>query len=132
MNINLVYSVSIISIPFILYKNIIDWFFNYLLKTKIKRGIKDRTVRLMTAFNVQLFFIVAIFFSAFFNNIPKYIYIPFYLLTVYIMDCINRNYIDKKDDSVSNGNNSLIDGVAYYFILLSPLLLFLLVIIVLS
>lgn len=109
-----------------------DWFFNYLTKTKIKRGIKDRTVHLMTAFNVQLLVIVAIFFSAFLKNTPKYIYLPLYVLTIYVMHFINRKYVDNKDDSISDEKNSLVDGIAYYFILLSPLLLFLFTITVFS
>lgn len=114
------------------YKSVIDWFFNYLARTKDKRGIKDRTVRLMTAFNVQLLVVVAIFFSAFLKNIPKYIYIPFYFLAIYVLQCINRNYIENKEDLISDEKNTLVDHLSYYFILLSPLLIFLLSVIVFS
>ncbi|WGQ11858.1 hypothetical protein QG516_09405 [Pedobacter gandavensis] len=114
------------------YKSVIDWFFNYLSRTKDKRGVKDRTVRLMFAFNVQLLVVVAIFFSAFLKNVPKYIYIPFYFLAVYILQHVNRNYVDKKDDLIIEEKNTLVDHISYYFILLSPLLVFLISVIVFS
>ncbi len=94
--------------------------------------VKDRTVRLMFAFNIQLLVVSSIFFGAFFRDTPKYIYLPIFFLVIYVLERMNKNYVDSKEVLLSDEKNTFVDHIFYYLILLSPLLMLMLLVFVLA